>query len=278
MILQKIVENKREEVARQKEILPLGELRQMLADRPPTRDFEGAIRDRGCAVIAEVKRSSPSKGRIREDFDPVGIAGIYEDNGASAISILTERKFFEGSAAYIPQIGRAVGLPLLRKDFIIDAYQINETRVLGADALLLIARLLEAGELRDFIGLASELGLAALVEVHDEADVEKAVSSGARIVGINNRDLATFRTDLAVSIRLARRIPKGITVVSESGISSRGEIEKLMEAGIHAFLVGESLMREKDVGKKLRELLGREGNRVQGKGYRLRGTRCFQTE
>ena len=257
MILQKIVENKREEVARQKEILPLGELRQMLADRPPTRDFEGAIRDRGCVVIAEVKRSSPSKGLIREDFNPIEIAGIYEDNGASAISILTERKFF-GNAAYVPQISRVVGLPLLRKDFIIDPYQINETRVLGADALLLIARLLEAGELRDFIGLASELGLAALVEVHNAADMEKAVSSGARIVGINNRDLATFRTDLEVSIRLARRIPKGITVVSESGIDSRGDIEKLMEAGIDAFLVGESLMREKDVGKKLRELLGRD--------------------
>jgi indole-3-glycerol phosphate synthase len=258
MILQKIVENKREEVARQKEILPLGELRQMLADRPPTRDFEGAIRNRDCAVIAEVKRRSPSKGRIREDFDPVGLASVYEDNGASAISILTERKFFEGSAAYVPQIKRVVRLPLLRKDFIIDAYQISETRVLGADALLLIARLLEAGELRDFLGLASELGLAALVEVHNEADVEKAVSSGVRIVGINNRDLATFRTDLEVSIRLTRMVPKGVTVVSESGINNRGDIEKLMEAGIHAFLVGESLMREKDIGKKLRELLGKE--------------------
>jgi indole-3-glycerol phosphate synthase len=258
MILQKIVENKREEVARQKEILPLGELRQMLADRPPTRDFGGAIRNRDCAAIAEVKRSSPSKGRIREDFDPVGIAGIYEDNGASALSILTERKFFEGKAAYIPQIGRAVNLPLLRKDFIIDPYQINETRVLGADALLLIARILGAGELRDFIGLASELDIAALVEVHDEADVEKAISSGARIVGINNRDLETFRTDLETSIRLARRIPKGVTVVSESGISNRGDIERLMDAGIHAFLIGESLMREKDIGKKLRELLGKE--------------------
>jgi indole-3-glycerol phosphate synthase len=258
MILQKIVESKREEVARQKEILPLGELRQMLADRPPTRDFEGAIRDRGCAVIAEVKRSSPSKGLIREDFNPIGIAGSYADNGASAISILTERKFFEGNAAYVPQISSVVGLPLLRKDFIIDPYQINETRVLGADALLLIARLLEAGELRDFLGLASELGLAALVEVHNEADVEKAVSSGARIVGINNRDLATFRTDLEVSIRLTRMVPKGVTVVSESGINNRGDIEKLMEAGIHAFLVGESLMREKDIGKKLRELLGKE--------------------
>jgi len=258
MILQKIVANKRKELARQKEILPLGELRQMLSDRPPTLDFGGAIGGRSCAVIAEVKRSSPSKGRIREDFDPVEIAGIYEENGAAAISVLTELRFFEGHAAYVPQIRKAVGLPLLRKDFIIDTYQINETRVLGADALLLIARLLEAGELRDFIGLASELGLAALVEVHDEADVEKAVSSGARIVGINNRDLATFRTNLDVSIRLAGRIPKGITVVSESGINSRGDVETLTSAGIHAVLVGESLMREKDLGKKLKELLGKE--------------------
>ena len=258
MILQKIVANKREEVARQKEILPIGELRQMLADRPSTRDFEGAIRSRDCAVIAEVKRSSPSKGRIREDFDPVGIAGIYEDNGASAISILTERKFFEGSAAYVPQIGRVVGLPLLRKDFIVDVYQIIETRVLGADALLLIARILEQGQLQEFLGIASELGLAVLVEVHDEPDLEKALSSGARIVGINNRDLATFRTDLETSIRLARRVPKGVAVVSESGISSRGDIERLMAAGIHAFLIGESLMREKEVGKKLRELLGKD--------------------
>ena len=258
MILLKIVENRREEVARQKEILPLVELRQMLADSPPTLDFEKAIRGRACAVIAEVKRSSPSKGRIREDFDPVKIARTYELYGASALSVLTERRFFEGNNAYVPRIRRAVRLPILRKDFIVDPYQINETRVLGADALLFIARLLEAGELRDFIGLASELGLAALVEVHDEKDVEKAVSSGARIVGINNRDLATFRTDLAVSIGLARRIPKGITVVSESGISSRGDIETLIGSGIHAVLVGESLMREQDIGKKLRELLGKE--------------------
>jgi len=256
MILQKIIEDKKEEIARQKEILPLGELRQMLADRPPTLDFAGALRGRASAVIAEVKRSSPSKGRIREDFDPVAVADIYEQNGASAISILTERKFFEGRAAYVPRIRKAVNLPLLRKDFIVDPYQIAETRILGADALLLIARILEAGKLLEFIGLASELGLAALVEVHDEADLDKAISAGARIVGINNRDLETFRTDIEVSIRLARRIPKGITVVSESGIRRRKDVERLMEAGIHAFLVGESLMREKDIGKKLRELLG----------------------
>jgi len=256
VILTRIVENKKEEVARQRRILPPEELRRMLADRPPTRDFAGALQGSGCAVIAEVKRSSPSKGLIREDFDPVGIAGLYAKNGASAVSVLTERKFFEGSPAYVPQIRKAVNLPLLRKDFIIDAYQVSETRVLGADALLLIAGILEKEVLQDFIGLSSELGLGALVEVHDEADLEKAIASGARLVGINNRDLKTFRTDLEVSIRLARRIPKGITVVSESGIDSRGDVERLMEAGIHAFLVGESLMREQDIGKKLRELLG----------------------
>ncbi len=215
-------------------------------------------------MIAEVKRSSPSKGLIREDFDPVEIAGLYAKNGASAVSVLTERKFFEGRPAYVPQIRKAVNLPLLRKDFIIDAYQVSETRVLGADALLLIARLLEAGELLEFIGFASELGLAALVEVHDESDVEKALSAGARVVGINNRDLETFRTDLEVSTRLARLVPEGVTIVSESGINSRQDIERLMEAGIHSFLVGESLMREPDIGKKLRELLGQDRKQAAG--------------
>jgi indole-3-glycerol phosphate synthase len=258
MIIQKIVENKREEIARQKNILPLAELRQLLTDRAPTRDFAEAVRGRDCAVIAEVKRSSPSKGRIREDFDPVAIARTYEENGAAAVSVLTERKFFEGRAAYLPRIAKAVSLPILRKDFIVDPYQIVETRVLGGDALLLIARILEAGRMLDFIGMSSELGLTALVEVHDEEDLGKAVAAGARFVGINNRDLETFRTDLEVSIRLARRVPKGITVVSESGINSRKDIERLMAADIHAFLVGESLMREQDIGKKLRELLGKE--------------------
>jgi len=264
VILTRIVENKKEEVARQRRILPSEELRRMLADRPPTRDFAAALQGPGCAVIAEVKRSSPSKGLIREDFDPVEIAGLYAKNGASAVSILTERKFFGGETAYVPRIRKAVNLPLLRKDFIIDAYQVSETRVLGADALLLIARLLEAGELLEFIGFASELGLAALVEVHDESDVEKALSGGGGVVGINNRDLETFRTDLEVSTRLARLVPEGVTIVSESGINSRQDIERLMEAGIHSFLVGESLMREPDIGKKLRELLGQDRKQAAG--------------
>lgn len=258
MILQKIIENRRKETARQKEILPIMELREMLADMPPTLDFEKAIRGRACAVIAEVKRSSPSKGRIREDFDPVKIARTYELYGASALSVLTERRFFEGNNAYVPRIRRAVRLPILRKDFIVDPYQISETRVLGADALLLIARILEAGQLQEFIGLSSELGLASLVEVHDEADLEKAITSGARIVGINNRDLDTFRTDFGVSMRLAPLIPRGLTRVSESGISTRDDVEDVVAAGFHAILVGESLMRQKDIGKKLRELLGQE--------------------
>jgi len=258
MILQNIIENRRKEVARQQEILPLVELRQMLADSPPTLDFEKAIRGRTCAVIAEVKRSSPSKGRIREDFDPVKIARTYELYGASALSVLTERRFFEGNNAYVPRIRRAVRLPILRKDFIVDPYQISETRVLGADALLLIARILEAGQLQEFIGLSSELGLASLVEVHDEADLEKAITSGARIVGINNRDLVTFRTDLGVSMRLAPLIPRGLTRVSESGISTRDDVVDVVAAGFHAILVGESLLRQKDIGKKLRELLGQE--------------------
>ena len=258
MILQKIVENKLAELEQQKQILPLGELRQVLADVPPTLDFEKAIRGRACAVIAEIKRSSPSKGRIREDFDPVQIARTYELYGASALSVLTEKKFFEGHHAYVPRIRRAVRLPILRKDFIVDPYQISETRVLGADALLLIARILEVEQLQEFIGLSSELSLASLVEVHDEADLEKAITSGARIVGINNRDLATFRTDLGVSMRLASLIPRGVTRVSESGISTRDDVEQVVSAGFHAILVGESLLRQKDIGKKLRELLGRE--------------------
>jgi len=261
MILQKIVENKLAELEQQKHILPFGELRQMLADMPPTLDFEKAIRGRTCAVIAEVKRSSPSKGRIREDFDPVRIARTYELYGASALSILTERRFFEGHNAYVPRIRRAVGLPILRKDFIMDPYQISETRFLGADALLLIARLLEAEQLQDFIGLSSELGLASLVEVHDEADLEKAISSGARVVGINNRDLSTFQTDLEVTMRLAPLIPRGITKVSESGIHTRDDVEQVVSAGFHAILVGESLLRQKDIGKKLRQLLGRESEK-----------------
>ena len=255
MFLQKILEAKREEIKERKAVLPLSELKQRLAGCPPPLDFEAAIRSRDRALVAEVKRSSPSRGRIREDFDPVAIARIYEEGGAAAVSVLTESRFFEGRDSFLQDIRKNVGLPLLRKDFIIDPYQICETRFLGGDALLLIARVLEAGRLEEFIRLSSELGLAALVEIHDEADLEKALPSGARIIGINNRDLFTFATDLGVSLRLAPLVPRGMTVISESGIQSRKDIERLESAGIYGFLVGETLMREKDIGRKMKELL-----------------------
>jgi len=255
MFLQKILETKREEIQERKVLLPLSELKRRLAESPPPLDFDGAIRSRDRALVAEVKRSSPSRGRIREDFDPVAIARIYAEGGAAAVSVLTESRFFEGRDSFLRDIRQNVNLPLLRKDFIIDPYQIYETRFLGGDALLLITRALDDGRLKEFIRLSSELGLASLVEIHDEADLEKALSSGAGIIGINNRDLSTFATDLEVSLRLAPLVPQGMTVISESGIRSRSDIQRLESAGIHAFLVGETLMREKDIGRKMKELL-----------------------
>lgn len=255
MFLQKILETKREEIQERKVLLPLSELKRRLAESPPPLDFDGAIRSRDRALVAEVKRSSPSRGRIREDFDPVAIARIYAEGGAAAVSVLTESRFFEGRDSFLRDIRQNVNLPLLRKDFIIDPYQIYETRFLGGDALLLITRALDDGRLKEFIRLSSELGLASLVEIHDEADLEKALSSGAGIIGINNRDLSTFATDLEVSLRLAPLVPQGRTVISESGIRSRSDIQRLESAGIHAFLVGETLMREKDIGRKMKELL-----------------------
>ncbi len=257
MFLEKILESKREEVAGQKGLLPLSELKQRLGEVPPPLDFKGALRSRDCALIAEVKRSSPSKGRIREDFDPVAIARLYAENGAAAVSVVTESRFFEGRPSFLTQIRKSVQVPLLRKDFMIDSYQIYEGRLLGADAVLLIARILEASRLSEFVGLSSELGLSSLVEIHDEADLEKAVSAGAEIIGINNRDLSTFATDLGVSLRLAPLVPSGALVISESGIRSRRDMERLMAAGIRGFLVGETLMRERDVAGKMRELLAR---------------------
>jgi indole-3-glycerol phosphate synthase len=254
--LERILEVKREEVAGQKGLIPLSDLKRLLAGVPAPLDFKGALRSRSCALIAEVKRSSPSKGRIREDFDPVAIARLYAENGAAAVSVVTESRFFEGRASFLPAIRKSVAVPLLRKDFIIDPYQIYEARLLGADAVLLIARILEVPLLREFIGLSSDLGLSSLVEIHDEADLAKAVSAGAEVIGINNRDLSTFATDLGVSLRLAPLVPSAALVISESGIRSRGDIDRLRAAGIRGVLVGESLMREKDVARKLKELLG----------------------
>ena len=258
MILESIIQHKIEEVSRKKADLSLPELERKIRGIRPAGDFAGAIRSAAVAIIAEVKKGSPSAGRIREDFDHVAIARTYEENGAAALSVITDRRFFEGDASFLSDIRRETTMPLLRKDFVVDPYQIYETVLLGGDAILLVARILELQQLRDFTDLSSEMGLAALVEVHDEDDLERALSAGARIVGINNRDLSTFKVDLGTSLRLAPLVPEGITIVSESGIRSRKDIERLLKTGIRVFLVGEALVMERDIARKVRELTGGE--------------------
>ena len=260
-ILQKIVTHKREEVAAAKARFPLERLRDRLAlveDRP--RGFARALRavaeSGGTAVIAEVKKGSPSRGMIRADFDPLEIAETYQAHGATCLSVLTDEKFFLGHLSYLGLIREAVSLPLLRKDFICDPYQIVEARAFGADAVLLIAAMLDDTELKDFTAQAAELGLDVLLEVHDEAELERALRTDCELIGINNRSLRSFVTDLATTERLAPRFPAGRLLVAESGIHSRADVERLQRAGAAAFLVGESLMREADIGAKLEELLG----------------------
>ncbi|MCK9392924.1 MAG: indole-3-glycerol phosphate synthase TrpC [Syntrophales bacterium] len=252
--LDRIVETKREELAATKRLAPLREMQAILCELPPPRNFQEALTGRDCAIIAEIKKASPSRGIIREDFDPLKIAAIYEDSGAEAISVLTESVYFKGDGRYLSAISKIAGIPLLRKDFIIDPYQIFETRVLGGDALLLIARLLSREALAEYIALTVELDMTPLVEVHDEGELEKSLAAGAKVIGINNRNLDTFVTDLGTSLKLAPLIPAGIVKISESGIAGRQDVETLQRAGIHAFLIGETLMRSADIGGKLREL------------------------
>jgi indole-3-glycerol phosphate synthase len=257
MILDKIVQAKREEVAALKSAESLESIRAKGRDLPPARDFRGALGGPEVSVIAEIKRKSPSRGVLAERFDPPGLAGIYEREGAAAVSVLTDREFFGGERKTLGELRKIVKLPLLRKDFILDPYQVHESRVLGADALLLIASILEPSLLRDLLGLAGDRGLHALVEVHSEEDLEKALWAGAGIVGINNRDLRTFETDLSVTERLAPLIPPDRVAVSESGIRTAGDVERLKRAGIRAFLIGEALVAAPDPGQKLREFTGR---------------------
>jgi len=260
-ILKKIVAHKREEVAAAKSAQPLAELKARLSDREDQpRGFERAVRaavqSGWTAIIAEVKKGSPSKGVIRPDFDPLDIALTYQDNGATCISVLTDEKFFLGHLRNLALIREQVALPLLRKDFIFDPYQIYEAAVGGADAILLIAAMLEPSALRDLKALAAELYLDVLLEVHDERELEMALATDCGLIGINNRSLHTFVTDLATTERLARMIPSDRLIVAESGINCRADVERLQSAGAGAFLVGESLMREDDIGAKLQELLG----------------------
>lgn len=257
-ILKRIISRKREELNACKSSRPLREVRGQAADMPPTRAFEAALRrgaaDGQTAIIAEVKKGSPSRGVIRPDFDPLAIARIYEAHGAACLSVLTEAHFFLGSLDYLTRIRQAVALPLLRKDFIFDEYQVYEARAAGADAILLIAAMLELSQLRDFWALAREQSLDVLLEVHDEYEMERALQTDCTLVGVNNRNLRTFVTDLATTGRLAGMLPPGRLLVAESGINSRDDILRLTGDGAAAFLVGESLMREADIAAKLREL------------------------
>jgi indole-3-glycerol phosphate synthase len=224
---------------------------------PPHRPFAAAI-DKGSSlgIIAEVKKASPSKGIIRPDFDPVAIAQSYERGGADAISVLTDERFFMGTAGYVPAVRSTAMLPVLRKDFIIDIVQVEQTVALGADAMLLIAAALDDAQLRDLYGASWELGIEPLIEIHNHRELDRVMKLSPAIIGINNRDLATFVTDLNITIELLRYIPREITVVSESGIDRGEQAQMLQRAGVKALLVGESLMRKDDPAPLIRELRG----------------------
>ena len=257
-ILDEIAEYKRAFVRDTARMRPLEDLKRSVQDAPPIRDFRHALSSsKEISIIAEIKRASPSKGTIREDFDPVEIARIYERNGARALSVLTDEKYFQGRAADLREARRVCALPTLRKDLIVDEYQIYESRAIGADAILLIVALLDDISLRDYLKLATGLGLSTLVECHSEEELYRALDAGAGIIGINNRNLRTFETSMETTFRLLPKISPGKIMVSESGVDGREEVIRLHNAGIHAVLVGEALMREKDMGRKLRALLGK---------------------
>jgi indole-3-glycerol phosphate synthase len=261
-ILNTIVEEKKREVAQlSARLIAAGDLRDLLLERNERRDFLAALRrpHRGIGLIAEVKKASPSAGVICADFDPVRIAKQYEAAGADCLSVLTDEKFFQGSLEYLKQIRAAVKLPLLRKDFIIDERQILEAVEWGADAILLIVAILKDAQLKHFHSLATEAGLAALVEVHDETELQRALNAGAALIGVNNRDLKTFKVDLATTERLAASLTgKEKLLVAESGIHTRADVQRLARCGAGAVLVGESLMKHADIPAKVAELLGGE--------------------
>jgi len=256
MILDEIVAHKKKEVAALREVTSLASLKRLAGAVETPRGFRQALaRSSTIALIAEVKKSSPSAGLIRKDVDPVRIGKIYEDSGASAISVLTDEQFFDGSLAGMREVKQAVSIPVLRKDFIIDPFQIYEARAFGADAVLLIVAILYDDQLRAFLDICKDLGLDALVEIHTEQERDKALEAGADLIGINNRDLKTFAVDLSTTIDLVPGLPKEALCVSESGIKSHDDIRRLMEAAVDAVLVGTVLMEADDIGAKIKELL-----------------------
>ncbi|MDR2878084.1 MAG: indole-3-glycerol phosphate synthase TrpC [Chromatiales bacterium] len=254
-ILKRILRRKTEEVIERAEVLPLRELSARCQYLPPPRDFEAALRvkiERGdAAVIAEVKRASPSRGVLRADFRPAEIAVSYEQGGAACLSVLTDRDFFQGADEYLVAARAACALPVLRKDFIIDAYQIYEARAIGADCILLIVAALGDAQLVEFTGLAAHLGLDVLVEVHDADELERALALHASLIGINNRDLRNFETRLEITLDLLPQVPSDRVLVTESGIHTPADVARMRGAGVHAFLVGEAFMRADDPGAML---------------------------
>lgn len=256
-ILDEIVISKQREVATALKRMPLEELEAQAEEAPPVRDFRGALDVPGTIqLIAEVKKASPSVKVIREDFEPVSIARTYQDHGAACISVLTDAPYFQGHLSYLARIRASVAIPLLRKDFLIDEYQVVEARVAGADAILLIAEILDDATMARLLERARELGMAALVEFHDPANLPRVLAAGADLVGVNNRDLHTFTTDIDRTLRLRDQIPDEVLLVSESGIHNHEQVERLRAAGVSAILVGESLMRAPDIGRAVEDLLG----------------------
>ena len=257
-ILKKIVDQKRQDIERSKSVVSLNQLQDQLKDAPQPRDFLAALTaNSGVSLIAEVKRASPSKGLIRKDFDPVEIAQAYEAGGASCISVLTDEHFFQGHLDYLREVRSNVTIPVLRKDFILEPYQVVEARVAGADAVLLIAECLDESNLKNLHDKVVELGMTPLVELYEESNIDAVLNCGARLIGINNRDLRTFETDLQHTVRLRKKLPAEKTIVGESGIFTSQDVQVLASAGVDAMLVGESLMRSQDINEAVRDLLAK---------------------
>ncbi|MCG8449203.1 MAG: indole-3-glycerol phosphate synthase TrpC [Pirellulales bacterium] len=257
-ILEKIVAAKKQEIDSARRRTPEAELREQIAHAPRVRDFFQALAQPGpIRLVAEIKKASPSAGVIREDFDPVKIAKTYATHGAACISVLTDEQFFQGKLEFLRQVRAAVDIPLLRKDFMIESYQLLEARAAGADAVLLIAECLDDCNLRKLHNEAIELGLTPLVELYDPANLPRVLAAGATLIGVNNRNLHTFEVDLQHTLRMRREVPDDCVLVGESGIKTRSDVERLEAAGVDAILVGESLMRQPDIGAAVRELLGR---------------------
>jgi len=256
MILDDICAHKRTEVDTQKALVPLVELEERIEQVRKPRDFRGALRMPGISLIAEVKRASPTMGTFLENVDPDELAGVYQQAGARAISVLTDQKYFKGALSDLTSIHSAVKVPCLRKEFIVDEYQIYESRAAEADAILLIVRVLSDAQIKDYLDLAEGLGMGVLVETHTVEEIERAISAGAHIIGVNNRDLSTFAVDINVTLSLKKHVPGGHVLVSESGIHTREHVRRLEDGGVDAILVGEALVKSGNIGGKIRELLG----------------------